>query len=68
MGLGIITIVGGLTSIVLARPLARQIVRSQNRTWHFRFGDKTIRQTVWMCRVIGLLAVLLGISMIRDLA
>jgi hypothetical protein len=43
---------------------ARWSIRWQSRTWGFRFGDKTIRGTAVMVRVIGIVGAAVGLGLI----
>ncbi|HEX2051168.1 MAG TPA: hypothetical protein VHJ34_11140 [Actinomycetota bacterium] len=62
MIVGIVTMVAGLTVFLAARPFARRTIRLQNRAWGFRLGDTSEQMALWVNRVVGALAVVIGIG------
>jgi hypothetical protein len=53
-------VLGG-TLITFRSSFARLIVREQNRTWGFRFGDRTVKGAELVCVVVGIAAFGFGI-------
>ena len=51
---------------IFARRFADWVLRSQSRTWGFRFKDGTLRWTTWIVRLVGLAGLLLMVAAAFD--
>jgi hypothetical protein len=49
---------------ILAKPYAAWIIRSQNRTWGFRFGPGTERWAVPLVRLVGVVGVAMAVGLL----
>lgn len=60
-------LIGGYCGYVALAPakFARRNIESQNRFWGFKFGgDRTMRETTMVFRIIGLVGVGFGVALI----
>jgi hypothetical protein len=58
--LQVLLILGFGSLAIWAKPFAARAMASQNETWGFHFGEREVRGTVWLARLVGIAGVLIG--------
>lgn len=53
--------IGGALLIIFSKTFAKAHIKSQNRAWGFKFGEKEEKETIFVSRLIGLIAILMAL-------
>ena len=58
--IGLLGLLLGISLIVANKPVSRFIIRGQNNTWGFRFGEGAVVATRFVVVICGIIGVVFG--------